>query len=74
MLGCDAMFASVPFDVDFSCVVQFWAPVDEVTVAPGPPPLVAPYVTVSVPLPARVRLEIVIVWPATESVPELAVV
>jgi hypothetical protein len=42
MLGCDAMFASDPLAVDFSCVVQFCAPVVDVAVAPGPPLAVDP--------------------------------
>src|SRR6266480_993903 len=62
MLGCEAMLASEPFAVDCSCVVQFCAPVEEVTVAPDPPPAVEPYVMVSVPLPASVRFETVMVW------------
>src|SRR5206468_3682996 len=45
-----------------------------VTEPPEMPPAVEPYVMVSVPLPASVRLETVMVWPATERVPALAVV
>src|SRR5262249_60929513 len=43
-------------------------------VAPGPPPLVAPYVIVKVDPPATVSDDTVIVCPDTETVPELAVV
>ena len=42
MLGEDARFASDPADVDFSCAYQVCAPVDDVVVAPGPPPAVEP--------------------------------
>ena len=42
MLGEDAMPVSDPAEVDFSCVVQVCAPVDEVAVAPGPPLPVLP--------------------------------
>ena len=73
MLGDDEMFASEPFEVDFSCVVQVCAPVVEVAVAPGPPLAVDPYVIVKVLPAARVSEETVIVLPATESVPALAV-
>jgi hypothetical protein len=41
-LGCEAMSVSDPAEVDFACVVQFWAPVVEVAVAPGPPLPVLP--------------------------------
>ena len=74
MLGDEAMFASDPFEVDFSCVVHVCAPVVDVTVAPGPPPAVDPYVIVNVFPAASVSEETVIVLPATETVPELAVV
>ena len=73
MLGDEAMLVSDPFDVDFSWVVHVCAPVVDVAVAPVPPPLVSPYVIVSVPPPASVTEDTVIVWPATESVPVLAV-
>src|SRR5690242_9155427 len=73
MLGDEEMFVSVPADVDFSCVVHVWAPVDEVAVAPGPPLPVFPYVMVNVLPAARVSEETVIVLPATESVPALEV-
>jgi len=73
-LGDDPRFASDPPEVDFSCACQVCAPVVDVTVAPGPPPLVSPYVIVSVPPAARVTLETVIVWLETETVPVLAVV
>ena len=42
MLGEEAMLARDPAEVDFSCVVQLCEPVEEVAVAPGPPPLVSP--------------------------------
>ena len=42
MLGEEARLASEPAEVDFSCACQVWAPVDEVAVAPGPPPAVEP--------------------------------
>jgi hypothetical protein len=73
MLGDDAMLVSEPFDVDFSCVVQVCAPVLDAAVAPGPLPLVSPYVIVSVDAPASVSEETVIVLPATLSVPALDV-
>jgi hypothetical protein len=72
--GDDPRFARVPADVDFSCACQVWAPVVDGAVAPGPPPAVEPYVNVNVEPPASVTFETVIVWPATETVPELAVV
>jgi hypothetical protein len=42
MLGEEPRLASEPVDVDFSCACQVWAPVLDVTVAPGPPPPVSP--------------------------------
>jgi hypothetical protein len=74
MLGELARFVSDPADVDFSCACQVCAPVEDVAVAPEPPPLVSPYVIVSVEPPARVTFETVIVWPATPTVPVLDVV
>src|SRR5436305_967003 len=74
MLGDEAMAVSVPPDVDFSCVGQVCAPVEDVAVAPGPPLAVEPYATVNVPPPAIVSDETVIVLPDTVSVPELEVV
>ena len=68
------MLVSDPAEVDFSCVVHVWAPVEDVAVAPGPPLLVSPYVMVKVEPPATVSDETVIVLPATETVPELEVV
>src|SRR5580765_3387270 len=73
MLGCDAMSVSDPADVDFSCVVQVCAPVEEGPLAPGPPLAVEPYVIVNV-LPAATVNELtVIVLPAAVSVPVLDV-
>jgi len=72
--GEDARFVNEPPATDFSLLCQVWAPVEEVTVAPEPPPLVSPYTIVIVPAPARETLETVIVWPATETVPVLEVV
>ena len=60
-------------DVDFSCVVQVCAPVEDVAVAPGPPLPVLPYVMVSVLPAARVSEATVMVLPETVSVPALAV-
>src|SRR5205814_8301036 len=74
MLGDEPRFVRLPPEVDFSCACQVWAPAEEVAVAPGPPPAVDPYVTVMVEPAASVRLETVIVWLETETVPELAVV
>jgi hypothetical protein len=74
MPGDDARFESDPEDVDFACACQDCAPLDDVAVAPGPPPAVDPYVTVKVAPPASVSDETVIVWLATETVPLLAVV
>jgi hypothetical protein len=73
MLGCEAMFASEPADVDFSCVVQVCAPVVDVAVAPGPLLAVDPYVIVNVLPAARVSDATVMVLPATLSVPALDV-
>ena len=73
MLGCDAIFASEPAAVDFSWVVHVCAPVDDVAVAPGPPPAVDPYVIVAVAAPASVSDETVMVWPETVRVPTLEV-
>ena len=42
MLGEAARLVSEPAEVDFACACQVWAPVDEVAVAPGPPPAVDP--------------------------------
>src|ERR671930_529957 len=74
MLGCEAMSVSEPLEVDFSCVVHVWAPVEEVAVAPEPPLAVDPYVIVKVEPPATVSEETVIVCPEAERVPLLAVV
>ena len=70
MLGDEPRFASEPPDVDFSCACQVCAPLDDVAVAPGPPPAVEPYVIVAVLPPASVRDETVIVWVETETVPD----
>src|SRR5437588_12621549 len=74
MLGDEPRFVSVPVLRDFCWACQVWAPVEEVAVAPGPPPAVEPYVTVIVAPSASVTLETVIVWAAAETVPMLAVV
>jgi hypothetical protein len=74
MPGDEARFVSEPFEVDFSCACQVCAPVVAVAVAPGPPPAVEPYVIVNVFPAASVKDETVMVWPETETVPELAVV
>ena len=74
MLGEAPRLVSEPADVDFSCACQVCAPVLEVAVAPGPPLPVSPYVIVNVLPAASVSDETVIVWLATEIVPELAVV
>ena len=74
MLGEPAdTFVSVPLAVDFACACQVCGPVEDVAVAPAPPPLVSPYVIVTVLPAARVRGETVIVLPATLSVPALEV-
>ncbi|SRR6266849_10144467 len=73
MLGEEARLASEPADVDFSCACQVCAPVEDVAVAPGPPPAVEPYVTVMVLPAARVSEDTVIVWLDTVSVPALDV-
>ncbi len=72
--GEEKRFVSEPPEIDFSLPCQVWAPVEEVTVAPGPPPPVSPYTTVIVPAPARVTPETVIVWVEAETVPVLEVV
>src|SRR5437763_383846 len=74
MLGDEARLVSVPPDDDRCCALHVCAPAGVAAVAPGPPPLVAPYVMVNVPAPATVREEMVIVWPETETEPVLAVV
>ena len=74
MLGEAPRLVSEPAEVDFACACQVCAPVLDVAVAPGPPLPVSPYVIVSVLPPASVTEETVIVWLATETVPELAVV
>jgi hypothetical protein len=74
MLGDDARFVSDPADVDFSFACHVCAPVVDVAVAPGPPEPVSPYVIVNVLPPATVSDDTVIVWPETDTVPELAVV
>ena len=61
MLGDDARFVSVPPEVDLAWACQVWAPLDDVAVAPGPPPAVEPYVIVKVEPPATVSDETVIV-------------
>src|SRR5262249_52658650 len=73
-LGDVARLVSVPPDVDFCCAWNVCVPVADPAVAPGPPPLVAPYVIVTVFPAASVSDETVIVWPDTETVPALAVV
>ena len=42
MLGWEAMSVREPPAVDFSCVVHVCDPVEDVAVAPGPPPAVEP--------------------------------
>src|SRR5438067_2484480 len=73
ILGDEPRFVSEPADVDFACACQVCGPVEEVAVAPGPPPPVAPYVIVKVFPAASVSDATVMVWPETVSVPELAV-
>ena len=72
-LGEAPRLASEPPAVDLACACQVCAPVLDVAVAPGPPPLVSPYVIVAVLPDASVRDETVMVCPATASVPELEV-
>src|SRR5262245_43533202 len=74
MLGELPRLVSAPAGVACSCACQVCAPVLEVAVAPDPPPLASPYVIFVVAPPASVSDETVIVWPETETVPELAVV
>src|ERR671935_1840053 len=64
----DVMLVSEPFAVDFSWTCQVCAPVEEVAVAPEPPPLVSPYVIEKVEPAPTVSEETVIVWPETETV------
>ena len=54
--------------------VKLSDPVVESAVAPLPPLPVSPYVTSTVPPAARSRLETVIVWPDTDTVPFVEVV
>jgi hypothetical protein len=72
-LGEEPRLASEPADVDFSCACHVWAPVEDVAVAPGPPPAVEPYVIVTVLPAARVSDDTVMVWPDTVRVPALEV-
>ena len=72
--GDVARFVSVPPEVDFCCAWNVCVPVDKPAVAPGPPPLVAPYVIVTVAPPASVSDDTVIVGPEAETEPALAVV
>ena len=74
MFGEDERFVSEPPDVDFSFACHVADPPLLGAAAPGPPLLVAPYVTVSVAPPAREALDTVIVCPETETVPALEVV
>ena len=73
-LGDAPRLASDPLPLDFSFADQVWEPVLEAAVAPGPAPLVSPYVIVAVAPPASVSPDTVIVWPATETLPALEVV
>jgi hypothetical protein len=74
MLGEAPRLVSEPPEVDFSLPCHVADPALLGAFAPGPPPLVAPYVTVSVAPPASDTLETVIVWPDTETVPLVAAV
>jgi hypothetical protein len=73
-VGDDESAVSVPAATDFCFALHVCVPRVVVAVAPGPPPLVAPYVIVSVWLPPSVTPETVIVDAATETVPVPAVV
>jgi hypothetical protein len=72
-LGDELRFVRLPPAVDFSCACHVCAPVLDVAAAPGPPPAVEPYVIVAVAPPASVSDESVIVWLATDNVPEVDV-
>ena len=61
MLGDDARFVSVPPEVDFAFPCHVAEPAVVEAVAPGPPPLVAPYVIVNVDPPDTVKDDTVIV-------------
>ena len=61
MLGEDARFVSEPPEVDFAFACHVADPAVVEAVAPGPPPLVAPYVIVKVDPPATVSDDTVIV-------------
>src|SRR5258705_273504 len=56
MLGAAPRLVSEPAAVDFSCPCQVSAAVDDVAVAPGPPPPGLPYVIVNLLPASRVRL------------------
>jgi hypothetical protein len=73
-LGDVPRLVSVPPAVDFAFDCHVAEPAVPVAVAPGPPPLVAPYVMVKVEPPASVTPDTVIVCPDAETVPVLAVV
>src|SRR5258708_24681014 len=71
MLGEEPRLASEPPEVDFSCACQVCAPVDDVAVAPGPPPPVAPHVILKV-FPAARRTDATVsAWPTTPTGPPL---
>jgi hypothetical protein len=72
--GLAPRFVRTPEAVDRSCPCQVWTPVVAVAVAPAPPPAFEPYVIVAEAPPASVRFEIVIVWAAVATVPEVEVV
>src|SRR5437764_856322 len=67
--GCAASTVSGPVPFDFSFTVHVWLPVATEAVAPGPPPLLTPYVITTFWPPERVNPETVIVWPETATVP-----
>src|SRR5919197_6132355 len=68
------MLAAEPPPVERSVADHDGLPVPDGTVTPDPPPLVSPYVIVSVDPAASVTLSTVIVWPETLKLPVLAVV
>jgi hypothetical protein len=65
---------NVPELIVICWVVQVSVSGDPGADAPGPPPVVEPYVMLNVPPELSVTPETVMVWPETDTVPVVAVV
>ena len=72
--GDEPRFVKAPPALERCSPCQVATPTPVGAVAPGPPPAPEPYRIVSVPPPARVTPVTVITWPATPTLPVLAVV